>query len=72
MKMAQIIALQDIQNRSLTSRRSHIGTDGKSGLQLGPAQLLFFTGVRYERYGEERQEASKLARKSRRKETAAH
>jgi hypothetical protein len=72
MKMAQIITLQELQNRASILRRSHIETKDKSASPLGPAQVLFFTGVRYERYGDESLEAAKLARKSRRKKSAAH
>jgi hypothetical protein len=45
MKMAQIITLKEIQNRGAVLREQSGPSKG-----IGPAQLLFFTGVRYERY----------------------
>lgn len=45
MKMAQIITLKEIQNRDAVLRGQSVSSKG-----IGPAQLLFFTGVRYERY----------------------
>lgn len=60
--MAQIITLKDMKSRNTLSRASH-----DTARPLGPAQLLFFTGVRYERYGETQQTDTKLTAKTSRK-----
>ena len=70
--MAQIITLKEMQDRSLLLKQSHIETDQAHGMALGPAKVLLFTGVRYERYDESRPEASKLAKRSRRKKSMPH
>lgn len=65
--MAQIITLKEIQDRLPVLREGHL-----HGQTLGPAQLLFFTGVRYERYGDAALDAGKEGRKTTRKRRLSH
>jgi hypothetical protein len=72
MKMAQIITLKEIQNRDAVLRGHAVASKG-----MGPAQLLFFTGVRYERYDDGSSqplsfEAAKFAPKRGRKRLSQH
>jgi len=43
------MAMADIISISTATRRPHKTADANA-IAAGPAQLLFFTGVRYERY----------------------
>lgn len=70
--MAQIITLKEILDRMRHLSRSQFETSRGNEVICGPAQLLFFTGVRYERYENVGPETSKLVKRPSRKKSLPH
>lgn len=65
--MAQIITLKDIQHRN-----SGLNASLHASKVFGPAQVLLFTGVRYERYDSDEPKANGFRAKSPRKRSSKH